>query len=125
MAQNWNIDPMTKDYVMIGGAPEETDSLTVPAYFRLKITAGQWLYAPDPRTYGSRFSSIKKRPTGSDATLIESTAKAALQPIIDDGRAVGTVIKTTFSNRHAVGISVEIEKQQGVIDQLEIPSIGI
>lgn len=34
MGQNWEIDPVTKDYVMKGGAPVNTDSLTIPAYIR-------------------------------------------------------------------------------------------
>lgn len=124
MAQNWNIDPATGDYVLVGGAPEETDSLTVPAYFRLKISVNQWLYAPDTN-YGSRFSQIKKRPTGRDTNKIENAAAVALQPILDDGRAVSITVDTTQANRTSVSLKAVIERQRGVFDQLEIPSLGV
>lgn len=124
MAQNWNIDPKTGDYVQKGGAPEQTDSLTVPAYFRLKVTAGSWLYAPDNQ-YGSRFAELKKRPTGRDTSKVENAAAVALQPILDDGRAVSITVDTTSANRNSVGLKVVLEKQRGVFDQLEIPSLGV
>lgn len=124
MAQNWNIDPVTGDYVLVGGAPEQTDSLTIPAYIRLKTTVGQWLYAPDTK-YGSRFALIKKRPTGRDTNKVENAAAVALQPILDDGRAVSITVDTTSANRTSVGLKVLIEKQRGVFDQLDIPSLGV
>ena len=124
MSQNWNIDPARKDYVLVGGSPEQTDSLTVPAYFRLRITVGQWLYAPDSN-YGSRFAEIKKRPTGRDTSKIENAASVALQPILDDGRAVSITVETNSANRSSVGLKTVIERQRGVFDQLEIPSLGV
>jgi len=124
MAQNWNLNPATGDYVMSGGSPEETDSLKIPAYIRMKVTVNQWLYAPDS-SYGSRFSQIKKRPTGRDASRIENAAAVALQPILDDGRALSITVETTSSNRTSVGLKTAIERQRGVFDQLEIPSLGV
>lgn len=124
MAQNWNLNPATGDYVMNGGAPEQTDSLKIPAYVRLKVTVGQWLYAPDSN-YGSRFKQIKKRPTGRDTAKVENAAAVALQPILDDGRALSITVETTSSNRSSVGLSTVIERQRGVFDQLEIPSLGV
>lgn len=122
--QNWNMNPVTGDYVMVGGSPQETDSLAIPAYIRLKTTVNKWMYAPDT-SYGSGFANIKKRPTTRDTSKIENTAAVALQPILDDGRASSITVDTTSANRTSVGLSVKIEKQQGVIDQLEIPSLGV
>lgn len=124
MAQNWNIDPVSGDYVLVGGAPEQTDSLNIPAYFRLKIGVDTWLYAPDSN-YGSRFSAIKKRPTGRDTSKIENAAAVALQPIVDDGRALSITVETTGANRNNVSLRAIIERQRGVFDQLDIPSLGV
>lgn len=122
MGQNWQIDPITGDYVMDGGAPVQTDSLQVPAYYRLKITRNQWLYNPGP-TYGSTFQLIRKRPPGGDNTAIENTALAALQPILDDGRAVSITVDSRDESRSNVALEVFIEKQRGVFDQLSIPAL--
>lgn len=124
MAQNWMIDPVTGDYVQENGAPVETDSLMVPAYFRLKIKRDGWMYAPDAN-YGSIFNRIKKNPTGGDTSKIENAGAVALQPILDDGRAVSITVETTFAARNSVGLDIKIERQRGVFDQLEIPALGV
>lgn len=123
MAQNWQINPVTGDYVMKGGAPEQTDSLAIPAYFRWKIPQGSWLYAPDPG-YGSTFRSIQKKPVGGDMTPIEQAGSAALQPILDDGRAMSIVVEGTNSiNRNAASVAARIERSRGIFDNLELPAI--
>jgi phage gp46-like protein len=124
MAQNWDIDPATGDYLQTGGAPIETDSLRVPAYYRLKIKAGKWMYAPND-AYGSTFNEIKKRQTGRDSSRVENAAAVALQPILDDGRAVSITIESLSANRNTVSLRAYIERQRGVVDQLEIPSLGV
>ena len=124
MAQNWDIDPKNGDYLLQGGSPIETDSLKVPAYYRLKISAGSWLYAPS-NTFGSTFNLIKRQPTGRDANKVENAAAVALQPILDDGRAVSIAIDTVRATRGAVGLTVKIQRQRGVFDQLELPSVGV
>ena len=49
MNTGWDIDPVTGDYKMVGGAPSNTSSLTLPAYYRLKISRQQWMYAPNDK----------------------------------------------------------------------------
>lgn len=124
MAQNWLIDPTTRDYVMEDGAPVETDSLLVPAFHRLRIQQGSWMYQPDDR-YGSRFSVFKKRETGGDMSDIENVALIALQPILDDGRASQIGVEATSATRHTVGLKAVVIKARGTFDQFEIPSLGI
>ena len=115
---NWDLDPKTGDYVMQGGAPKNTESLAIPAYFRLKISRNRWLYAPDT-DYGSDFHLIKKRKTNGDASDIENIAARALQPLIDDGRAQSITIRAQQQVRHGVGIQVNIVDQEGDVQELE------
>lgn len=124
MAQNWEIDPKTGDYVMEGGAPKQTDSLRIPAYVRLKTPRTQWLYAPDER-YGSDFYTIKKRQTTRDASQIETVAANALQPIADDGRARSIEVEATQVARHGVGLETKIVEASGRLDNLSLPSLGV
>ena len=91
MAQTWDINPVTGDYVMVGGQPSQTNDLNVPAYIRLKAprqglrkrdgTPGGWMYAPDSK-WGSNFWAKRgTRVAGSQITEMEQVAAVALQPI--------------------------------------------
>lgn len=122
--QTWLVNPATGDYIMQNGSPEETNELTMAAYFRLKVKRTQWLYAPDSK-YGSDFYLIKKRASTSDPTQIENTAARALQPIADDGRAKQINIDTVASTRNNVGLEVDIAPKAGKVQTLQIPSLGI
>ena len=122
--QNWKIDPKTGDYIMQGGAPAETDSLEIPAYIRLKVGRGQWLYAPDDK-YGSDFYALQKRQTVRDASQLETIAANALQPIADDGRASQIDINARVLTRNGVGLEAEIVKANGQLDRLTLPSLGV
>lgn len=124
MAQNWLLDPTTRDYVLANGSPVETDSLLVPAYHRLRIQQGTWMYQPDAN-YGSRFSRLKKRVTGGDASEVENIALLALQPMMDDGRASSVTVEAVVSTRNAVGLKTAIYKSRGTFEQFEIQSLGI
>jgi phage gp46-like protein len=124
MAQNWDIDPKTGDYVMEGGAPKQTDSLKIAAYVRLKTPRTQWLYAPNTR-YGSDFYLLQKRQTTRDASQVEAVAANALQPIADDGRARSIEVEAVVATRHGVGLETRIEEANGRIDNLLLPSLGV
>lgn len=122
MAQNWLVDPKSGDYIVSGGKPVETDSLVMPAYFRLKTQRNKWLYAPDDK-YGSTFYTLKKR-TSQDASAIERIAENAIQPILDDGRASQAEIETVLSARNEVGLSTTLTQRSGNLDTLILPKLG-
>lgn len=107
MAQSWYIDPVTKDYVMSGGAPEVTDSLLIPAYIRLKTRQSQWMYAPNTQ-YGSTFYTVRKNRTTSDTTRLEKIAAVALQPLVDDGRSEQVTVETVEVVRHGVALKATV-----------------
>jgi phage gp46-like protein len=122
--QNWNIDPNKKDYVLERGSPQQTDSLTIPAYIRLKTRRGSYMYAPDDR-FGSEFHLQKKRRTSVDNSSVEDLAAAAVQPIVDDGRASEILIEAEVKNRNNVSFTTKIIDQEGSVDTLEIKSLGV
>lgn len=124
MGQNWKINPNTGDYVLDGGKPVQSDSLQEPAYFRLKTKRTQWLYAQNNQ-FGADFYLLNKRQTTRDATRIETIAANALQPIADDGRASSIEIETKVVNRHSIGLQVTLEKADGQLEELILPSLGV
>lgn len=134
MAQTWDIDPRTKDYIMTGGQPQQTNHLTVAAYIRLKAprqglskrdgTPGGWMYAPDSR-WGSTFWAKRgTRVSGQGLTEMEQIAAVALQPIADDGRAKEITVSITGTARGILALGADIVETNDQSNLL-IPSLGI
>lgn len=123
MSEQWKIDPSKGDYVIDDqGKPELTRSLTHPAYYRLKVRRGTWMYAPDSR-YGSDFHKILKRGTGQDMSALEAVGTRALQPLIDDGRALEVDVVGALRYRNAAGLEIKIVDAEGEPDTLELDPI--
>jgi len=96
---SWLINPVTGDYDLAGGNPQRDTSLQFPAYARLKVRRGAWLYSPNT-DYGSDFGTVRKRSSTTPA-LLESIGTRALQPLLDDGRATDVAFSTVASSRHS------------------------
>jgi len=124
MAQNWNINPETGDYVIDKGSPVQTNSLQIPAYLRLKTRRTQWLYAPDNQ-YGSDYYTIVKRPASNSNTRLENIGAVALQPLVDDGRARSVELTATVNSRHATGLETKIVDAAGEEETFTFKGIGI
>ena len=122
--QTWNLDPTTGDYVMTNGAPQQTDSLLVPAYIRLKTPNTKWQYAPDT-TYGSKFYTIKKRPSENGNQQLENTAVEALQPMVDDGRALSATAQVVTFSRSSAGMNINLVDASGGEQEQTFPSLGV
>lgn len=121
--QNWQIDPKTGDYVLEGGAPVQTNSLTIPAYFRTKIKRQRWLYAPDS-DYGSDYFTVSKRPSENGNQRLENIGAKALQPMVDDGRALQVEVTVVENRRDAAGLQVTIVDAAGEVEQETFPGLG-
>lgn len=115
MGQNWKMDPKIGDYVIQGGSPLQTDSLQMPAYFRLKTQRTRWLYAPS-NDYGSDFYTVVKRPAENANKKLENIALAALKPMIEDGRAAEVEANVIENARSGVALEVKIEDASGEVE---------
>ena len=124
MAQSWEIDPKTGDYVLEGGAPKQTDSLRIPAYFRLKAKRGTWLYAPDAQ-FGSDFYTLTKRPSENANKRLENIGIAALQPMLDDGRAQEITVDVTQNKRGATQLATTIVDASGEVEVETFTGLGV
>lgn len=119
--KNWNLNPQTGDYVMTGGAPTNTESLTIPAYFRLKTQRNRWMYSPDT-SFGSDFYQFRKQP---QAVAVEDAAARALKPMIDDGRASEIQVTAIKEQRGAIVLSTKIIDAAGNPETIEFKPIGV
>lgn len=88
------IDPITRDYVLINGAPQRdpADGLANACYMRLEILLGS--YWAD-KTLGSRLHELQREKDLSRvAILARQYAEQALAPILADGRATQINVST-------------------------------
>lgn len=122
--QTWNIDPDKKDYIMVGGSPQQTNSLQVPAYFRLKVKRNKWMYAPDSQ-YGSDYYTLVKRPASNSNTRLENIGAVALQPLVDDGRAKSVELTVTQNVRHGTALQTSIVDASGEIETTTFKGLGL
>lgn len=121
--QSWDIDPIKGDYVNDKGSPKQTNSLKVPAYFRLKTKRQQWLYAPDSK-FGSDFYTVQKRPAENGNQRLETIGASALQPIVDDGRATQVEVQITQNTRSAAILSAHITDASGNVETQTFSGLG-
>lgn len=124
MNTGWNINPDNGDYLQANGQPINTESLTLPAYYRLKTKRKTWLYAPDDK-YGSDFFKVFKRSTTQNNTKLESIAGRALQPILDSGRASNIQVTTTTTSRTGVAMQTDITDAQGQVQTVTFTGLGV
>lgn len=122
--QGWNINPLTGDYVMSKGAPEQSNSLLLPAYYRLKTKRQQWMYAPD-LNYGSDYYTVKKRPANATNSRLEQIGANALQPIVDDGRASEITVEVTGNSRHNSEMKVTVVDAAGNLEVQTFKGLGL
>lgn len=126
---SWTLDPTTGDYKMgANGAPIPTDDLRIPAYYRIRGHRGKWIYAPNNQ-WGSDLYLTRKRFASNDISGIASVINNALQPMVDDGRAisVSTDVSSSinFNSRSDVALDVDITDAQGKVQSLNLPPLGV
>lgn len=132
--QTWDLNPVTGDYINVGGRPQETNHLTVPAYVRLKAPRqglkkkdgepSGWMYAPDAKWGSTFFDKAGTRVSSRGITEMEQIAAVALQPLLDDGRAMRITEQVLVTSRGAFGFQASIEEVNDQ-SQVIIPSLGI
>ncbi len=127
MSESWKVNPATGDYVMENGSPQPSLELIYPAFTRLTVKRGTWLYAPDDQ-FGADFFLVKKRSTQGDNGGLLNIARKALQPILDDNRA--SDVSAEFEdagavNRSAIALKIDLLDSQGNVQTLNLPSIGV
>lgn len=110
--ESWLMNPDTRDYEQEGGKPVVTRSLKMPMYFRTLAPRNRWLYAPDDR-WGSDFYQFHTKLTADAAALAQATERRALQPIIEDGRAVDIEVSATAEGRSGVVINAKSIEANG------------
>lgn len=101
------VDPITRDYVIQDGSAKRdvADGLSNAVYIRLMTPLGSyWRDA----TLGSRLHELQRmKDLSRVGILAKQYAETALQPLLDDGRALD--ISVTVEQLHNGRINMEIQ----------------
>lgn len=119
----WDIDPATGDYLQKDGRPVNTNSLRLPSYYRLKTKRKQWQYAPNDK-FGADFFKIVKN-SNQTPSQVETVGGRALQPIVDDGRALTIDVTTKQTSRHGISLTTAITDAEGNVETVTFNSLGV
>lgn len=118
--EGWLMDPATRDYQIDGGSPVVDTSLKMPIYFRTMIPRTRWMYAPNPK-YGSDFWAYRDRLSQSSGAIAEAIETRALQPLIEDGRAVSIDVAVDTVER--AGITLDVKALDAAGQQSRLPNL--
>jgi hypothetical protein len=118
--QNWQFNPVTRDYVLSLGSFVPTDRSHEKAYFILTIPRTKWLYGT--QSQGSdlyRFKNAKR--TSNTEQLYASRVDDALKTqMVDTGDAVSSTTTNLESSRYGTSNNTNIV----VPNRPRVPQLG-
>lgn len=123
MNHSFYIDPVKKDYVVDKGNPVIDTGLKTPAYIRVKTPRDGWLYTTDS-SFGSSLNRLKKLKTVKPDRQVQNLIEKALQPLIDEGRALGVEVETSERSRHNIAEKVKITDASGNQEEIVLIPVG-
>ncbi len=99
MAQNLQIDPTTRDYVVPAGSPIGSDRVLEACYYPLKIQQGRWLHAAVGQ--GSQLYKLQnvKRTASIEQEFAGYTQAAIESQVIGVGKATAVQIRNIEATR--------------------------
>jgi hypothetical protein len=106
MAQNIQINPVTRDYVVVNGSPVSSDRILEKAFIAITIPQGKWLYGAIGQ--GSLVYTLaqQKRAASLEQLFSQYTQDAIQRQLINTGQAVNS--STTNLQATRTGSSNEI-----------------
>lgn len=107
------IDPVTGDYRIEAGAPlrDAAGGLANAVYLRLMTPLGAYWAQPD---VGSRLHELARtKDLARVAVLARQYAEQALQPLIDDGRALAMEVSTERPRNGRLHLRIQVQAASG------------
>jgi phage gp46-like protein len=107
MAQNLQLDPVKKDYVVVNGSPIPSDRVEEASYIALTIPQGQWLYGQTSQ--GSQIYTLQnqKRNATIEQLFATYSEDAIERNVIVPGK--GTAVQAQNIATSRTGTSNQIE----------------
>lgn len=108
MAQNLQIDPKSKDYVVENGSPVPSDRVQEASYIALMVPQGKWLYGEVDQ--GSQLYTLKniKRTNGIEQTFASYAQDAIKRNVIIPGKGSASQTTNIAANTRATSNQIEV-----------------
>lgn len=107
MAQNLQIDPTKRDYVVVNGSPVPSDRVLEACYYAMLIPRGKWLYGDTGQ--GSLLFQLQnvKRSASVEQQFAGFTLDAVQSQVIAVGKATQAAVRNLAASR--TGSSNELD----------------
>lgn len=117
MAQNLQLDPVKKDYVLENGSPIPSDRVEEASYFALSIPQGKWLYGAVGQ--GSQIYTLQnaKRTAFVDQQFATYAQDAIKRNVIQSGKASAVQVKNLATSRTGTSNQIEVIPAQSQLSE--------
>jgi phage gp46-like protein len=107
MAQNLQLDPTKRDYVVVNGSPVASDRVEEASYIALAIPQGAWLYGTADQ--GSLLWTLEqKRLTTTEQKYASYATDALKRQLIDKGLASAAQVGNIAASRTGTSNQIEV-----------------
>jgi hypothetical protein len=108
MAQNLQLDPTKKDYVVVAGSPVPTNRVFEATYFAVMIPQGKWLYGVPGQ--GSDVNTLQgiKRAGGIEQLFAAYSRDAVQRQVVNNGLAQSVGIRNLSTSRTGSSNQIEV-----------------
>lgn len=124
MAQNLQLDPVKKDYIIVNGSPVPSDRVEEASYYALNIPENKWLYGVGGQ--GSLIYTLQniKRTSSLEQTFAAYATDAINRQVIAAGKATNVkVVNTGISNTGSTNTIGVVPASIQLSDQLNFVSV--
>lgn len=125
MAQNLQLDPVKRDYILEQGSPVPSDRVLEASYYALTIPQDKWLYGqPGQGSYLWRLAN-QRRHGSLEQTFAAYSNDAISRQVVKTGQA--TAVETQNIQATRAGTSNQIEvipSNVQLSNQLNFESVG-
>lgn len=124
MAQNIQIDPKTRDYVVVDGVPVPSDRILEATYYALMIPQGKWIYGNSDQ--GSMLHTLQnqKRRQSIDQEFAAIASEAIDRQLVQKGIASAFDVKAVETTRTGTSNEIRVAQNENQLsDQLNFNGV--
>jgi phage gp46-like protein len=124
MAQNLQIDPVAKDYVVVNGSPIESDRVEEKAYIALQIPQGEYLYGVTGQGSFLYTLANQKRDASVEQEFNALASDAIQKQLVNTGDATAQQVSNIAASRTGSSNQISIvPAQTSLSNQLNFTSV--
>jgi phage gp46-like protein len=112
MGQNWQINPITRDYILNQGSSVLTDDVQDAAYYILTIPRGQWMYGDEGQGSELYLFNNTKRTSSTEQLFAARVLDALNGQLVVSGKAQSVSVVNTESTRQGTANEIDIVPSQ-------------